>query len=252
MCYFGCESATFMRSLFLVLAALGTTFGADLEAIQKKAIALLNSADQALASNHNSEAEEGYKAAIVQCDLLPPEKYHCKTDVQWKLGRFYSHVNDRLNGEATYKQRLDILVAHQKAGARPDLDIGIALFELQSELSNPTDTSRDADETAYMEQARTFYEQCKAGFPDLRNICDRRLADVEGLHGSLLTLKRRFDEAVPFLKAVTDRPDSGVRKEVLTGALKGYATILVLQGKTAEAVPCKERSGWRQFRSSRS
>jgi hypothetical protein len=215
--------------------ALGTTFGADPEAIQRKATALVHEADQAVASNHNSEAEVGYKAAIAECNLLPPEKYHCKTDVQWKLGRFYSHVNDRSNGEATYKQRLDTLVANQKAGAPPDLDIGIALLDLQSALSYPTDTSRDADETAYMEQARRFYEQCKAGFPDLRNICDRRLADVEGLHGSLFTLKKRFDEAAPFLKAVTDRPDSGVRKEVLTGALKGYATILILQGRVAEA-----------------
>ena len=136
MCYFGCESAIFMRSLFLVVMALGTTFGADPEAIQRKATALVHEADQAVASNHNSEAEEGYKAAIAQCDLLPPEKYHCKTDVQWKLGRFYSHVNDRLNGEATYKQRLDTLVANQEAGAPPDLDIGIALFDLQDDARN--------------------------------------------------------------------------------------------------------------------
>jgi hypothetical protein len=151
-------------------------------------------------------------------------------------------MKDRVKAEAVYKERLDILVANQKAGTRPDLDIGIALFELQSELSDPIDTLKDADETAYMEQARRFYEQCKAGFPDLRSICDRRLADVEGLHGSLLTLKKRFDEAIPFLKAVTDRPDSGVRKEVLTGALKGYATILILQGRAAEAVPFVQRA----------
>jgi tetratricopeptide (TPR) repeat protein len=234
---------------FLLLALLTVPFIGNAqskeknnEIIQRIIDGIVRNADQAVASNRNDEAEQGYKAALGHCDLQSPVRVRCKTDALWRLGRFYSHMKDRVKAEAVYKQRLDILVANQKAGARPDLDIGIALFELQSELSNPTDTSRDADETAYMEQARRFYGQCKAGFPDLRSICDRRLADVEGLHGSLLTLKKGFDEAIPFLKAVTDRPDSGVRREVLTGALKGYATILILQGRAAEAVPFVQRA----------
>jgi hypothetical protein len=158
------------------------------------------------------------------------------------LGRFYAHLKDRERTETVYKERLKILVAHQKAGARPDLEIGSTLFELQGVTSYENDTSRDADETAYMEQARRFYEQCKAGFPDLRNKCDRGLADVEGLHGSLLTLKRRLDEAAPFLQAVIDRPDSGVRKEIMIGALKGHATALILQGRADEAQEFMQRA----------
>ena len=69
-----------MRSLFLVAIAFDTTFGADLEAIQRKATDLVHEADQAVASHRNIEEDEGYKAAIVQCDLPPPEKYHCKTE----------------------------------------------------------------------------------------------------------------------------------------------------------------------------
>ena len=85
-----------------------------------------------------------------------------------------------------------------------------------------------------MERARRFFEQCKA-FPETRNICDRRQADVEGLHGSLLVLKRRLDEAAPFLQAVIDRRDSSVRKEIMISALKSRAITLTLQGNPAEA-----------------
>jgi hypothetical protein len=75
----------------------------------------------------------------------------------------------------------------------------------------------------------------------MKALCDHRLADVEGLHGSLLLLKKRNDEAAPFLKAVTDRPDSGVRKVVMTAALKGYPTILISQGRIADAKVLVER-----------
>ena len=231
-----------IRTPALVLLTLATAFGADSEATQKKVTALVQMADQAMAANQNSEAEELYKAAVVQCGFLPPAQYHCKTGVLWSLGKLYSHINDRVKSEATYKERLGILVANQKSGIQPDLDIGIALFDLQSVSSDPNDTSRDADENAYMEHARAFYEQCKSGFPDLRRICDRRLADVEGLHGSLLTLKKRFDEATPFLKAVIDRPDSGVRKDIMVSALQARATALIVQGRAAEAQELIQRA----------
>jgi len=223
------------RFLFLALLTIHPAWGIDNQAIQRIIDDILRQADQAASSNRNAEAEQGYKAALGHCDLQSPSMYHCKTNVLWRLGRFYSHAKDGLKAEAIYKERLDILLSHQEAGARPDLDIGIALLDLQSVLSNPNDTSRDMDETAYMVQGRQFYENCKAGFPDLRNTCDRRLADVEGLHGSLLTLKKRFDEAAPFLKAVIDRPDSGVRKDVMVAALNAHATGLISHGKAAEA-----------------
>lgn len=233
-----------MRFIFLFVMALGTTFGADPEAIQKKATALAESADRAAASNQNGEAEEGYKAAIVQCDLLPPDKYNCKTDVLWKLGRLHEHLRDLSKAEAVYKERLQILLLHRKAGARPDLDVGQALFDLQEllEAGNLTTSEREAEALNYMERARSFYEKCKAEYPDMRPVCDFRLAYVEGLHGAVLLVKKRFDEAAPFLKAVTERPDWGARKEVLTAALRGYATILTRQGKTAEAAEFTERA----------
>jgi hypothetical protein len=71
-----------------MLLTLDWVFGADSEAIMKKVGALVISANQAASSNHNSEAEQDYKAAIVQCDLLPPIQYYCKTNVLRNLGDF--------------------------------------------------------------------------------------------------------------------------------------------------------------------
>lgn len=236
-CYFGAVKR------FALLLILPLAFGADPEVAQRNATALIRKADQALAANRIEEAEGAYKAAIEQCDLLPPDKYHCKTDVQWKLGRLYGKVGDVAKAEAVYKSRVTVLEAHQEVGERPDLDLGIALFDLESvvEGGNLKSTDRDADGLESFERARTFYEHCKADFPDLNATCDHRLADVEGFHGSVLLLKRKFDAAAPFLKSVVDRPDSVVRREVLTAALRGYATILISRGQPADAQALMER-----------
>ena len=65
-----------MRFFLLALLTLDPAFGADSEAIMKKVAALVLDTNQATVSNRNSEAEEDYKKAIVQCDLLPPSQYY--------------------------------------------------------------------------------------------------------------------------------------------------------------------------------
>ena len=120
-----------MRFLLLALLTLDSAFGADPEAIMKKVGALVVSANQAAASNRNSEAEEDYKEAVVQCDLVPPGQYYCKTNVLRNLGDFYSRIKDNVKSEEVRKERLEILLAHRKVGGPLDLEIGDALFELQ-------------------------------------------------------------------------------------------------------------------------
>src|SRR5512143_3902574 len=117
-----------MRFLLLGLLTLGMAFGADSVAIMKKVEALIVSAGHAADSNRNGEAEGAYKAAIVQCDLLPPREYSCKTNVLGTLARFYSHIRDYVKAEAVYRERLEILVAHPTLGGRPDLEIGETMF----------------------------------------------------------------------------------------------------------------------------
>lgn len=233
-----------MRVRFLFFLYCISVFGTDIEAVQRKIIAMTQAGDKALASGQIAAAADGYKSAIRECDSLPPEKYHCKTDGLWKLARLYSQVKDPVNAEAVYKERLAILLAHQEPSSRPDLDLGIAWFDLQSvvEASDLTSESRDAEALSYVERARSFYEQCKTRFPDLWKTCDRRLADVEGGHGTVLALKKHFDEALPFLKSVIDRPDSGVRKEMMIAALVSYSKILILRGQSVEAQQLIERA----------
>lgn len=230
------------RVILLGLSIAGL-FGAWAEVMQKDIEGLIDGADRAGASGDAAGAEKGYKEAIKKCDQLPPAQYHCKTDVLRKLGNLYAQMMDAPRAEATFKQRLAILEAHHKDGERPDLDLGIALFDLQITLggANLANTKRDADEQDYANRARTFYQQCKANFADLRATCDRRLADIEGFQGAFFFLKDRLDEATPLLKAVVDRPDSGVRKEVLALALEGYAKVLLRRGRATDAEPVLQR-----------
>jgi tetratricopeptide (TPR) repeat protein len=232
-----------MRTRILFLLCLVRVSGADPEAVQRKVTALTEAADRALASGKLSEAEEGYKSAIRECDSLPPSKYHCKTDELRKLGNLYSRLKDPVRAESVLKQRLAILIANHAPSVRPDVDIGIALFELMALIdADSTTTARDAEAANYMERARTFYEQCKAGFPDLYDVCDIRLADVEGIHGAALAVKKRFDDALPFLKAVVDRGDAGARRETMIAALNGYALILISRGQSVEAQEFVDRA----------
>jgi tetratricopeptide (TPR) repeat protein len=233
-----------MIGRFLLCLYCISVFGADIEAVQRKISAMIQTADKALASGQIAAAEDGYKSAIRECDSLPPDKYHCKTDGLWKLARLYSHEKDAATAESVYKERLAILLAHQEPSGRPDLDVGIALFDLQSvlEAADLSSEARDDEAIGYVERARSFYEQCKARFPDLWKTCDRRLADVEGGHGTVLALKKHFDEAVPFLKSVIDRPDSGVRTDVIISALVSYSKILISRSQSAEAQQLIDRA----------
>jgi len=217
------------------LLCLVSVSGADSEAVQRKVTALTEAADRALAAGKLSAAEEGYKSAIRECNSLPPDKYHCATDRLRKLGNLYSLLKEPAKAETVYKQRLAILIAKHAPSVRPDVDIGIALFELMALMDADSTTARDAEAANYMERARTFYEQCKTGFPDLYDVCDIRLADVEGVHGAALAVKKHFDQAFPFLKGVIDRGDTGVRRETMIGALNGYALVLISKGQSAEA-----------------
>lgn len=184
-------------------------------------------------------AEEKLNKALRESATLSASLFHVKTDLLRDLGLLYSRQNKNSEAESAFKLRLDSLSAHQTHSQIPDLDIGIALFDLQAIYEG---TARNQEAQEYFKRASTFYETCKEHFPSLRAVCDRRLADVESLHGSELFLQKRFDAAVPFLQAAIAREDSGVRPEVLHAALSAYAQILVSKGDTAAARPLIERA----------
>ena len=63
-----------------------------------------------------------------------------------------------------------------------DLDLGIALFDLQSFYESIV---QDRQAKSMMQQAVSFYNTCKADIK-LYKVCDRRLADVQSLYGDYL------------------------------------------------------------------
>ena len=75
-----------------------------------------------------------------------------------------AQVVHHVPGVAGFKKPLLHFVrsAYQQDGQVPDLDVGITLLDLQSIYEG---TARSQDAEKYFEHARSFYENCKAGFP---------------------------------------------------------------------------------------
>jgi len=130
-----------IRAIVLSLCVV-SLFGADADAVKKEVQTLIDNADQERASGDFQKAEKTYQAAIQKCDLLPPSDVHSKTDVLRKLGNLYANMADPDRAEMIFKERIAILASHERPGGPPDLDLGIALFDLQITLegANLTNT----------------------------------------------------------------------------------------------------------------
>jgi tetratricopeptide (TPR) repeat protein len=214
-------------------------FAAEYASVQDKIASLQDRAAKAVQTGQFAAAEEELNEALQACAALPAGSYRVRADVLRGLAELYAKQNKPDKAEWAYKSRVDFLNAQKADGKQPILEIGIALFDLQSLYEA---TARNEEAREYMERARTFYENCKNGSPDLKAVCDRRLADVEGLHGSELFLQKRYDEAIPFLRAVVDRQDFGVRPEVLYASLAAYSQILANRGQWIVALPLIARA----------
>jgi tetratricopeptide (TPR) repeat protein len=212
-----------MRIAAAVLCVFVRLSAADGTALERKILSLREAAAALVRGSDLSAAEEKLQAALEACAGLPARQVFIRTELRREIGNLYSRQKKAGKAESAYKSRLDLLERQQRVGPPPILELGIALFDLQSLY---TATGRLQEAQTYMERGRAFYQACKSGYPNMRATCDRRLADVEGMQGSGLFLNKRYDEALPFLEAVTARPDDGVRPEVLYAALMGEAQIL--------------------------
>lgn len=229
-----------MKLAVTAMLLIGWTFAADSSALERRVASLKAEAIRAENAGKLSVAENKWLSAISASSALPPDKFRLKADLMAELANLYQRQNQESKVDAVYLDRLRFLEAQQKLREEPVLEIGIALFAIQSRYEARRNFRDGRD---YMERAKAFYENCKETFPALRSVCDRRLADVEGLHGSALFLQKSFDEAIPFLQAVIARDDSSVRPEVLYAALMAYGSILVDRKEMQAAWPLVARAG---------
>ena len=226
------------RPLLYLLLSAATSFAADPRLTRQQVRNLTTHAQKAIAAKDFEPARLTLEEALRLCRSLPPNEYKCVTDVQYHLSRLYQYMNDRSKSEAFAIARLDLLTKNQLASGPPDLDIGVALFELQTLYSQPGNAML---ERLYAERGIQFYQRCILGFPAYRDACDRSLAGVEALHASALFVAKRYAEAAPFVLSVVARPDSGVQKEFLVAALRIHISLLLTQGKIVDASPFQQR-----------
>lgn len=190
--------------------------------------ATLNKAKQNETSGKLVAAEKDYLRARLIARQLPPEAYHVETDILRDLANLYAKEKNFDNAERAYKERLTLLTAKQKD---VDLDVGIALFDLQSFYGA---TGRWPDAEKMTKQAMQFYEQCKVD-PKLAKTCDRRLADVQAFAGVYLFEHHQYTEAEPYLRIVAARADNEVRPMMLEASLIGLAAICFQDGREEES-----------------
>ena len=210
------------------VSGISSVYGYDKTALLLREQTLLTTAKQQESVGDLHGAELTYLNARQLARQLSPDSYHVETDVLAQLANVYAKEKEFVLAEKTYKERLDILLRHQRD---TDLDVGTALFDLQSFYDR---TGRLEEATAMMGRAIIFYQRCKER-ASLSGVCDRRLAEVQGLYGAYLFEHNHPAAAEPYLMAVADRPDSGVRPEVLEAALVALDAISVKKANMDEA-----------------
>jgi len=173
--------------------------------------------------------------AVALSRRLPDTLFELKADAVKELGKVVIEQKENIEAEALAKERISILERHaDEAGP----GIGQALFDLES-FYGATNQVDNAMATA--NRAVTFYKACidKGQEADL---CDRRMADVEGIAGSVLFLAGRSDEAVKWLDLVLSRKEESVRPQVMLAALRAYSKILITRGELVRGAVMMQRA----------
>ncbi|MGA8029062.1 MAG: tetratricopeptide repeat protein [Bryobacteraceae bacterium] len=196
--------------------------------------ALLDHAREDEAHGNLRGAEALYLRGRVLARQLPPEDYHVETDILRALANVHIKEKQLEHAETVYEERLALLLSRRKG---IDLDIGIALFDLEVLYDG---VGRQQEAERMIERATQFYNECK-GDQNLATTCDRRLAYVQGFQGVFLFEHQRSREAEPYLRIVAARPDQGLRPALLESALIALAAIRSRSGDLEEAIQLARR-----------
>ncbi len=86
-----------------------------------------------------------------------------------------------------------------------------------------------------------FYKRCISAAKHAE-LCNRRMADVEGMMGSILFNAKRFGESEPWFESVVAREDENVRPQIMLTSLRAYSKILMEKGKVEHATQMVQRA----------
>ncbi len=189
----------------------------------------------ALVTQHDlASAEREYRKAVELSRAFSTDLDELKSEALRKLAEILDAAKKPVEAEALLKQRVDLL-----EGQSDPLLTGRALFELQSHYGSLRQVP-EATETA--NRAVTLYEECiSAGRAD-RKRCDRQLADVQGMMGSILFIADHHSEAEPWFQSVVARSDDQVRPEIMLVSLQASSKLLFERGEILDSMKMAHRA----------
>jgi len=181
------------------------------------------------------KADEEYTKALSLARKLPQGSYRKILEAITNLSNIRQQEGKLDDVEQLQLERVHILQQH------PDTEehlLGLALFDLETFYAAQRKFDK-AVETA--KKASAYYHDCKTSHPEA-TVCDRRLADVQGILGSAYFVAQQNTEAEPWLRSVVARKDDEVRPLVMLASLTALTKILADRGDMEEAKRFAERA----------
>lgn len=205
------------------------------ESISEKAGAAMTAGNADIARKDVGSARTHYREAVELSRQLPGELYRLRAEALKKLAEVYDYEKHFSSGEALLKERLGILEQHP---ASAGIEVGLALCDLVTHYGMTQEVDKAVDAAR---RGVIFYKRCISTGKNT-DLCNRRLADVEGMVGAILFKANRFSESEPWFESVVSRADESVRPQIMLASLRGYAKVLRDKGESERASRLEERA----------
>ncbi len=190
---------------------------------------------EALVTQHNlSSAELEYRKAVELSNGFSGDLLFLRATALSKLAEVLDAEKKSSEAETLLKERVGLL-----EGLSDPLETGRALFDLQSHYGGLQEIDLALETT---NRAVALYESCISAGRSNSKRCDRQLADVQGMMGSILFIAKRHDEAEPWFRSVVARDDDAVRPEIMLISLQASSKLLFERGEVLNSVKMAHRA----------